>query len=29
MRYYSTQRPLVPGGCLSAGVEKVLNYDEK
>ena len=29
MRYYSTQRPLVPGGCPRAGVQKVHNYDEK
>ena len=29
MRSYSTQRPLVPGGCPRAGVQKVHNYDEK
>lgn len=29
MRYYSTQRPLVPGGCPRAGVQDVHNFDEK
>lgn len=29
MRYYSIQRPLVPGGCPRAGVQDVYNYDEK
>lgn len=28
-RYYSTQRPLTPGSCPRAGVQEVVNYDEK
>ena len=28
-RYYSTQRPLMPGSCPRAGVQEVVNYDEK
>lgn len=28
-RYYSTQRPLTPGSCQRAGVQEVVNYDEK
>lgn len=28
-RYYSTQRPLTPGSCPRAGVQEVINYDEK
>lgn len=28
-RYYSTQRPLTPGSCPRAGVQEVVNYNEK
>ena len=28
-RYYSTQRPFTPGSCPRAGVQEVVNYDEK
>lgn len=28
-RHYSTQRPLTPGSCPRAGVQEVVNYDEK
>lgn len=29
MKYYSTQRPLMPGCCPRAGVQEVVNFDDK
>lgn len=29
MKYYSTQRPLMPGSCPRAGVQEVVNFDDK
>lgn len=29
MRYYSTERPLMPGGCPRAGIFEVKNFDKK
>lgn len=29
MKYYSTQRPLMPGCCPRAGVQEVVNFNDK